>query len=213
MSCCTVQGTGRVFSESAGYYAWKFRRRGLDAPQRHLARALRDFGLDSRSILEIGCGVGGLHLTLLKDGAGSAFGVEVSEGMVAKAMELAAEMGLTAKTEYRVGDFAVINDPLPRSDFVVLDKVLCCYADPEALIRKSAEQCTLLLAVSYPRDAWIARWMFKMYETAGRLLRWSYHPFYHRPSRLDAAARSAGFDELLAEHTSIWQIKVYRRSA
>jgi SAM-dependent methyltransferase len=211
MSCCSIQGTGRTFSESAGYYAWKFRHRGLDAPQRILARALRDLGLASRSILEIGCGVGGLHLTLLKEGARSACGIEVSEGMVRKARELAAEMGLTSQTEYQVGDFAVANGSLPRSDIVVLDKVLCCYADPGALVRKSADKCDRLLCVSYPRDAWIPRWMFTSYEFMGRLLRWSFHPFYHEPAQLDAAARSAGFTEVFSGETIVWQVKVYER--
>jgi len=176
-----------------------------------LARALRNLGLASRSILEIGCGVGGLHLTLLRDGAASAIGIEVSEGMVGKAREIAMEMGLQAKTAYHVGDFAVADGTIPRSDIVILDKVLCCYSDPEALLRKSAEKCNRLLAVSYPGDRWIPRWMFKSYELAGRIFRWSFYPFYHEPSRLDAAARSHGFDRVFSGNTIIWQVMVYEK--
>lgn len=212
MSCCTASSTGKVFSESAGYYAWKFRHRGLDRVQRMLARALRDVDLASKSILEVGCGVGALHLTLLMDGAASAFGIDVSEGMLAKAREMAAEMGLEARTAYQAGDFAASDGSIPRSDIVILDKVVCCYADPETLLGKSAGKCSHVLAVSYPRDGWISRWLFRSYEVAGKLMNWKFHPFYHEPSRLEGATRSHGFEEVFSGKTIIWQVKVYERT-
>ena len=209
MSCCTVAGTSKYFSRSAGYYARKFRRRGLDAPQRILVKALRSLGLHAKTVLEIGCGVGGLHLTLLREGAASAFGVEVSDGMIEKAQELASEMGFTSRVAYRVGDFAETNGSVPRSDIVVMDKVLCCYADPGALTRKSAAKCGEVFAVSYPRNAILPRLWFTFTAQIGKILRWSFHPLYHEPADLDAAILAEGFREVYSGTTVVWQVKVF----
>ena len=39
----------------------------------------------SKEILDIGCGVGALHITLLHEGAAAATGIDISEGMLQQA--------------------------------------------------------------------------------------------------------------------------------
>lgn len=211
MSCCTTSGTGSFFSKSAGYYARKFRRRGIDRPQKILLRFLKERNLTSRSILEVGCGVGGLHLTLLKEGARSAFGSELSDRMIEKAKELAGEMGIRDRVDYMVGDIVEIRDSVPLSDIVILDKVVCCYHDPALLLSRAASKCTSLLAASYPRDAFLPRWGFRSQAFIGDMLRWSFHAMYHEPLMLDSIIASLGFQEVSADHTPIWQVKVYEK--
>jgi 2-polyprenyl-3-methyl-5-hydroxy-6-metoxy-1,4-benzoquinol methylase len=211
MSCCTTHGTNTFFSKNAKRYVKQFRRRGVDKPSRLILDALVSLGVESQSLLEIGCGVGGLHLTLLKRGASKAQGVEVSEGMLAAARELAAEMGVREKVEYLQGDFVDLNGRVKSADVVILDKVVCCYQLPDGLIARATEKSASLLAVSYPRNGLLARLGFTSMEFLGEVLGWSFHPYYHDPEMLDAAIGAAGFAEVYAGCTLIWQVKLFKR--
>ena len=185
MACCTLEGTDKLFSRQADRYARKFRKKGLDRAQRAIMRALEQRGLRGRSVLEVGCGVGGLILSLLRKGGSSGFGIEVSQGMVARAKEFAREFGVSDLVTYVQGDFASLEVDVPMADIVVLDKVLCCYPDPEVLIERSSAKAEIFYAVSYPRDALVARLYFTATERMGTMLKWSFHPFYHKPAPSD----------------------------
>ena len=211
MACCTLEGTDRMFSRQARRYARKFRRKGLDNSQRLIFNGLKETGIIGKSVLEIGCGVGGLHLTLLKEGAASALGVEVSSGMRAQARTLAQGMGLADRVDYQQGDFITVSGKVPTADIVVMDKVLCCYADPGLLIAQSAAKVITTFAVSYPRKSVLSKLVFKPMEKVGSLMRWSFHPFYHEPDNLDEMIRQHGFRETYSGVTPIWQVRVYVR--
>jgi ubiquinone/menaquinone biosynthesis C-methylase UbiE len=211
MGCCTVAGTEKMFSHQAKRYAKRYRRRGLDEAQRIMLKKLGWAGIDGRKILEVGCGAGGLHLSLLRRGAASAIGIEISEGMIAQAKKLAGELGVEDKVSYLRGDMVSMSGSAGSADIVLLDKVLCCYANPEALIRISTAKATMIYAVSYPRNAWFARVGFSVVERMGILFHWSFHPFYHPPTWLDATIKSQGFQEIDSGSTLIWQVKVFRR--
>jgi magnesium-protoporphyrin O-methyltransferase len=211
IDCCSLEGTNRFFSKSASYYAMRFRVRGLDRPQRLLMNGLRREGFIGKSVLEVGCGVGGLHLTLLRQGARSAIGVEASKGMLEKAMELALELGLEGMVRYQQGDFVDCSAVLPPASIVVMDKVLCCYADPLRLVKTAAAHCTGLLALTYPRNSLLARTAFRIGARIGALWNSSFHPFYHDPDILHRTVVGEGFSEVFAETTLIWQIGIYRR--
>lgn len=211
MGCCTTDGTDRIFSAQARRYARKFRRKGLDRAQREILRALAVVGVENRSILEVGCGVGGLHLNLLKSGARTALGVDLSTGMIEEAKKLAREFGVIERASYWQGDLVVSNGAIPQSDIVILDKVLCCYADPRALIEISAGKAGMLYAVSYPRNAWLATIGFTISQWIGTLFRWSFHPYYHKPAWLDELVKQQGLQEIAAGTTPIWQIRLFGR--
>ena len=211
MRCCTLEGTDKLFSSQARRYAKRFRRRGLDKAQQSIATALERLGVEQKSILEIGCGIGGLHLMLLKRGAISAVGVEISGGMIEKANELATELGVKEKTTYYQGDIIFADGRIPSADIVILDKVLCCHPDPKLLVERSTEKARTLYAVSYPRDNWLARLLFASSEKIGTLFRWSFHPFYHKPSLLDSMIVSQGLAVVYSETTLIWQVKIFRK--
>ncbi len=211
MDCCTTEGTDRIFSGHARRYAKRFRKNGLDRAQRSILKALENAGIMGRSILDVGCGVGGLHLTLLKKGACSAVGVEVSAGMIEEAKKLAKEFGVAGRTSYTHGDLTSVNGSVHLSDIVILDKVLCCYPDPEKLIDISAAKARILYAVSYPRKSWYAAIGFSMAQRMGMLFRWSFHPYYHQPARLDALIMQHGLQQVDTRTTPIWQVKLFRR--
>ena len=211
MSCCTVDGTGDFFSKSAGYYARKFQRRGLDRVQRIIRDAIAGAWQPGQTVLEIGCATGGLLLALLQSGARSATGIDLSPRMIEKARDLAGEFHLGDRVRYLVGDFGAADGQVDPADIVILDKVVCCTNDPFTLLARAAAKCVHVLVVSYPRDALLGRLSFTTQAFIGEALRWTFHPVYHEPSDLDQAIASQGFRQVLARHRPIWEIKRYER--
>ena len=127
------------------------------------------------------------------------------------ASALAAEKGHHRHTSYLHGDLVDLSTTLEPADIVVLDKVVCCYANPTALLEKSSAITRRHLALSYPRAALGASLGFRFLSWLGRSLRWSFHPYYHRPSLLEATIARMGFREVFSGTTMIWQLKIYER--
>ena len=211
MSCCATEGTDKFFSRQARRFARRFRRRGLDKPSRLIVKGLLSRGIAGKSLLDIGCGVGGLHLTLLQKGASYAQGVELAEGMLNAARLLAEELGFKERVRYQKGDFVSMDGDVAPADVVVLDKVICCYPDFEDLIVKSTGKARSLYAVSYPRDAFFPRLGFRSGALLGKILKWSFSPYYHDPVLIDGAIRGCGLKEVFSEKTFVWKVKVFTR--
>ena len=213
MNCCNsrTEGTNRFFSRFSKSYARTFRRKGLEKSQRYLLEGIKQAGIKDQKILDIGCGVGALHLTLLKEGAARARGVDISEGMLEQARDFARTMALQDRVNYTNGDFVQIADSLEAADITILDRVICCYEDVESLVNQSTAKTGNLYALSYPRDVARMRIPFKIHIFFAKLLRFKFHPFWHdwRAIANDITAR--GFTRVYENHTFLWDIAVYER--
>lgn len=211
MSCCTPAGTARYFTKAARRRERVFRRKGLDAQQRILVQALRSQGVEGKSVIEIGCGVGGLHLGLLAAGASHATGVDLAPGMIAQAEENAAALGFERRTEYRCGDFVAMAGEFPQADIVLMDKVVCCYSRPEALLESAVGRTGGVFGISYPRDSFAARAFFVPLSFAGERLRWSFHPYFHDPVRVRRAILATGLRGVMRQETPMWAVELFVR--
>src|SRR5262245_52203462 len=210
-SCCSREATDRFFSKYARRYRRRFKRRGLDKASRKLVEGLQHQGIQGSSLLDIGCGVGGVHLTLLKNGASSAQGVEMSTGMIEAAIGLSKEMGLGSRVEHIHGDFVDLDGEIRVADVVIMDKVICCYPDPVQLLGKATARTRNLFAVSYPGRGQLSRIIFNGMHRLGEWLGWSFHPYYHEPMDIDRIITGFGFAERFASATVIWQVKVFSK--
>jgi SAM-dependent methyltransferase len=213
-SCCSDQtrGTNNFFSKNAETYLRRFRKKGLRKEQRSLAEGISSVGLADRTVLEIGCGVGGLHLTLLQRGARSAVGVDISEGMIFRARALSAELGFGARTEYLLGDIVAAHADAPPCDIVVLDKVVCCYEDLDSLLDISLTKTGRVYALSFPRPHRVNRWGVAAITLIGRIFRWSFVPQWHDWDRMLGRIRAGGFAERYAGQSLFWSVRVFERA-
>lgn len=217
MSCCCVpnpaaiESTDEYFSTQARRSKKYFQKRGLRREQKHLVAGIQRHGVNGAEILEIGCGVGGLHLSLLKAGAAKATGFDISRKMIATARQLAAEMGLQERTQYWHGDFTAMHEKAPMADVTVLDKVLCCYENAPELIVRSTAKTRRLYAVSYPRQNAFVKFMFRSAKYFLKLFRQSFHPYYHEPRVLQQWITAAGFEKVYENETMIWLVQVFDR--
>ena len=118
MSCCCPhsRSAGRFFSLFATRYRRRFARKGLEPSQRQLLAGLERTGFSGAEVLEIGCGVGHLHQTLLERGAGTAVGIDLAPRMLREAELWAKERGLAPQARYLEGDFVTMDRDLATAD-------------------------------------------------------------------------------------------------
>src|SRR5689334_3469348 len=111
---------------------------------------LADRDVQGATVLEIGGGIGGIQLELLRRGAVAATNLELSPGYEREAAALIAEAGLTGRVQRRLVDIAADPAAVEPADIVVLHRVVCCYPDYEKLLRAAAEHARQHLVFSHP---------------------------------------------------------------
>jgi magnesium-protoporphyrin O-methyltransferase len=213
MHCCgsITRSTGRVFSRTAGWYSLRYRWLGLDRDQQRMLDAVVQAGIDGASVLDIGCGVGVLHHRLLGRGADRAIGIDLSEGMLEEARRLAERQGLSERVTYLQGDFVDLAQDLDPADVTLLDRVVCCYPDAEALVNASLDKTRRVYALTYPRNHAVNRAGVTVMDSVLGLLGIEYRAYVHDPDRIEAWIAARGFQKFLDHHSPLWLAQVYVR--
>jgi 2-polyprenyl-3-methyl-5-hydroxy-6-metoxy-1,4-benzoquinol methylase len=214
MHCCAVpcNDTNRLFSRLAGFYRWRFRVFGFEKTQKQLLRGILDAGVEHASIMEVGCGAGHLHRRLLEQGATSAIGVDISENMLNQARQLSADSALTERTRYHQGDYADLAGGLDDTDITVMDKVVCCYPDPERLLNAALPKTRHLIALTYPRDRLYTRFGIAVAAKLLKLFGSDFRPYVHNPEDIRHWITQHGFTPLSFDNVFAWQTEVYQRN-
>lgn len=212
--CCTPKGYGWVFSERmAATDARRYRRKGLDATSRRIVEYLKKQGVEGRTVLEVGGGIGAIQLELLKAGAARAVSVELTPNYEAVAGRLASEAGMSDRVDRKVMDFAQAGAAVEAADFVVLNRVICCYWDMPRLAGAAADHARQVLVLSYPKRAW---WTVIGLGIANSMLwatRRGFHIFLHPPRQIVATSESHGLRKVLEQRGFLWTVTAMRRSA
>jgi SAM-dependent methyltransferase len=142
ISCCFDEESAKMLDD--------YRKRGLSSTGRTILSALKAKGITGSTILEVGCGFGALTLELLKNGASSGVGIDLSPKMLQAAEALAAETGLSNSVSFHLADGA--KEQLSPSEVVILDSVICCYPEMTALVNNTSGTSTRLYVVAIPDD-------------------------------------------------------------
>lgn len=187
-------------------------RDGLDPWTRQLIDVLRTHGVSGATVLDIGAGVGKVHLSLLEAGADHAIDVDASKHYLAAARAEAERRGLVDRIEYHHGDVVELVRELPRSDVATLDMVICCYPYLSPLLRAAVTRGPRLIGLTYPHDAWWMRLFMHLYNVRSALMRWPDHYFIHRQAEIDRVLGDAGFGLIHEGGTWLWRVLVYRRN-
>src|SRR5207253_8885910 len=185
--CCSPKGYRWVFSErSARAEARKYRRKGLDGTSRQIVDFLKTQGVEGRTVLEVGGGIGAIQIELLKAGAARAVSVELTPTYEDVAAGLLSDAGLTDRVERKVMDFAQAASQVDGADVVIMNRVICCYPDMPLLAGAAADHARRMLVMSYPTGA---RWM-RVGLGLGNLVLWllrlGLHVFVHPPRAMIA---------------------------
>src|SRR6266498_1617352 len=124
--CCRPRRYEQFFGPRfARRVAKHYRKHGLDRTARRMVAFLEQHELDGASVLEVGGGVGEIHIELMKLGASHAVNLELSPAYDAEANRLLQEAGLQGRADRRLHDIAVDPDAVEPADVVVLHRVVC----------------------------------------------------------------------------------------
>lgn len=206
-SCCDPRGCDRFFSARfARRVARRYRKRGLGRTERRIVEFLESAGLEGASVLEVGGGVGELHVELLKRGAGRAVNLELSPAYDEEAERLLADTALQDRVERRLHDIAVDPDAVAAVDVVVLHRVVCCYPDYERLLGAAGSHAGRALVFSYPRRNAISRAIIAAQNLGFRLARQEFRVFAHPPAAMLGVLREQGLEARFAESGFAWHV-------
>jgi magnesium-protoporphyrin O-methyltransferase len=213
MSCCSGKGCDEFFNERvARRDARRYRRKGLDGNARRIVELVRRGGLEGKTVLEVGGGVGAIQLELLRAGAKRTVNVELSPAYEPYAAELLRVNGLDGRAERRILDFAGGAKELAPADVVVLHRVVCCYPDYEALVGAAADHARDQLLLSFPRDAWWTRVGLGTINLLQRLRRKTFRVYLHAPAAILGVASSHGLETASREQGPLWELISFERS-
>ncbi len=182
-----------------------------------LLDAITEAGVDGRTVLDVGCGVGDLAIEAVARGAVSGMGFDLSPKAIDRARELAEARGVSDRTTFRVGDGAKLD--LPASDIVVINRVVCCYPDTHNLLERTLGAARSVFAITGPVSGGAIGWLNRSWNVLANLgyrLRPSkyagFRTFIHDLDRIDERIRAAGFQRVRHERRRVvWDLAVYAR--
>lgn len=189
----------------------RYRRRGPDRTTRMLLDMIRSVGLRDATLLDIGGGIGVIGHELLEDVAESAVLVDASPPAVDAARAEARRRGTIDRMELVEGDFVARAPAIDRAQIVTLDRVVCCYADVESLVRMSASRARGLYGLVLPRDRAILRFSARLINVWYRVRGLRYRAHAHPNQVVDALVADAGLRPRLEGGTWVWRVVLYDR--
>jgi magnesium-protoporphyrin O-methyltransferase len=211
---CCDQDFERLFDErEAEHDLADWQRDGPRGATQELIEALRAEGVEGASLLDIGGGVGMVHIELLEAGAATALDVDASAAFLATARAEAQRRGLADRVDHRFGDVVELAGELPPVDVVTLDRVICCYPDLPALLGAAMAPGPRMIGLVHPNDGWWMRTSVAFFNALSRLLRRHHSFFVHRRAEIDRLMREGGFRNGHNGGGRVWRVAVYRRSS
>ncbi|MGH3651208.1 MAG: hypothetical protein ACRDU9_10925, partial [Acidimicrobiia bacterium] len=184
---------------------------GLNKMARRLVDYLVVRGLEGRSVLEVGGGIGALHLELLEAGASGAVNVELSDGYESLARELLDRQGMGDRVQRRLGDFTELAAELVADD-VIMNRVICCYPNMERLMGAAMSASKRFVAATFPRDRVFVRLGIAFENAVCRVRNVDFRGFVHPPDGIVKTARDAGFEVAFRDRDWFWHGVVFERS-
>lgn len=192
----------------------KFRRNGPPWATRELIDELATgLALDGSSVIDIGAGVGAVHLGLLTRGAARAVDLDGSSAYLSAAAGEATRLGFEDRVQHVLGDATVLGPTLDHADLVALDRVICCSADVAGLLGTAALLAERRIGLVYPRDTW---WIRAGTTVANPLFFARSGGFrfrVHRRTTVAGLLGAAGFVRLSARDGRLWRVETWERAA
>lgn len=212
MDCCQCEGIELYFDEEHVKKSLDdYRREGPGEITQILIDALLAEGVEGKSLLDIGGGVGALQHALLKAGIKKAVSVDTSREYREVARREIEKQCHANRIEQHYGNFVELAAKIPEADIVTLDKVICCFDDMEALVNLSSAHSRQIIGMVYPRDYWWTKFLLIFENFSYWIKRSPFRAFVHPTKAVDALLRTNGLKEIFHFQDMYWQVAVYRR--
>jgi magnesium-protoporphyrin O-methyltransferase len=208
------KGIAETFDDLAHDRCCKYKSNGLTASSQRLLDFVSKKGLVGKTVLEIGCGTGFFALETLRHGASSCVGIDLSSAAIHEANEFAKESDFQDRARFEVANAASTRQP--ASDIVIMDKVLCCYPDSDALLKTASESSRELLGFVVPRDEGLMKPAMKigtaLINLVEKLRKTGFRLYLHPLRSIDELLAETGFHQANKAKSRFWLIFLYTRN-
>ena len=212
MTCCHCQGVARMFDEKMARRQLRhYRRKGPGKGTRELVDAIAGDGVDGRTFIDIGGGVGAIQHELMGRGAAGGTSADASPAYLAAARGEADARGYAGRIRYVEGDFVERAGEVDAADLVTLDRVVCCYPDMPALVGAAARLTRRTLGLVIPRGTRFIRWGVAIVNLLQRLRRHPFRVYVHDPEEVEAVLGEYGLQRRIVREGVLWRLAVYGR--
>jgi len=212
MSQCQCEGIENIFDQRrAAQLLEKTRRRGPQKTTRVLLEALKSRGVEGKSLLDIGGGIGVIQHELLECGLAEVTGVEASSAYLETTRAETERRGHAARARYFLSDFVALAPAIPAADIVTLDRVICCYNDMKGLVSASSKKAGDTYGLVYPRGTLWAKLSILALNAVLWLRGSPFRVFVHPPETVDSIVRTNGLSPFFSRTAGMWQVVVYAR--
>lgn len=189
----------------------EWRKNGPPQATQELIDALRAEGVQGATLLDIGAGIGLVHLELLAAGAASAVDIDASSAYLTVARAEAERRGLADRVQHRFGDVVELAAELSAAEVVTLDRVICCYSDLPALLGAALGPAPRLVGLVHPTDTWWTRGSMTLFNAFSHLFRRRRYFYVHRRAEMDRLMAAAGLNPRHRGGGRFWKVTVYGR--
>ena len=209
--CCNPSGYRQFFNQKQARRSLRrYDKKGIDKMARTMVDYLVSRGMEGKSVLEAGGGIGAIQIELLKAGASSTTNVELSGGYENIAVDLLDREGLYDRVERRVGDFTEVSRDLEADD-VVLNRVICCYPFMDRLMGAALSSSRRFVAATFPRDHLGTKIALTTGNAFCRLRGVDFRSYIHPPEAIRESATASGFDVAFHDRDFVWNAVVFER--
>ena len=174
---------------------------------------LRDAPTRRPTVLEFGCGTGAVSVALLEMGARQATGIDLSPASIEVANRRAEATGFADASTFEVGNAA--DAEAQPHDWVVMDRVICCFGDVDRLVARAIETAGERIAITVPESrGWrglVNRPLWAI-EFAWDRLWGGCRGYVHDLRRIERSLAEAGFRPAASDRIGLWHIGVYDRA-
>src|SRR5262245_13016380 len=213
MTSCQCKGIENMFDDRMARRELKqYQKNGPSKETKTLIETLLAQGVADLTALDIGAGVGAIHLALLDAGSSSATDVDASTAYLRAAEMEASRRGFADRVTHIHGNFVDVAADLPTADVVTLDRVICCYDDMHSLVERSSAKAQRYYGVVYPVDVWWTRLLGKVANFMLQITRNPFRLFVHPANAVESVIVRGGFQRISYRAMGFWQVIVYARN-
>jgi magnesium-protoporphyrin O-methyltransferase len=173
---------------------------------------LRDAPTRRPTVLEFGCGTGGVSVALLEMDATRVTGIDLSPASIELARRRAGAAGVEGRASFEVGNAAAAD--VEAHDWVVLDRVICCFGDADGLVTRAIDAAGERIAITLPESrGWrglVNRPLWAL-EFAWDRLRGGCRGYVHDLRRIERRLAASGFALAASARVGLWFLGVYDR--
>ncbi|MFW9855001.1 MAG: class I SAM-dependent methyltransferase [Candidatus Thorarchaeota archaeon] len=170
----------------------------------------------AESVLDFGCGAGGILLALQQAGIKEIHGIDASPEAIEMVKKRFEKFGTLENTSFTAGNIIQFDPPIVEA--VSSHFVLCCHPDAMGMVNKATEKHPEIVVISFPKDNLLTKsaatfintmvWIVSRFISSLRGLGW----YAHSTTLIKAKFEENGYHLVFAKESFISQTLVYEKT-